>query len=310
MNRTTESAGAPGVPSRCADPRWGLERHPAASSNRPAGRDLQIGSASALASRRSVRVEARIAGMGDDGMDRPWLRQSNSTLRFEWGPTGVTSVPAAAVVVVDVLRFTTAVDAAVGVGATVYPYRWRDETMQRYAREVDAVLADPGATTGPSLSPVSLLSLAPGDRVVLPSPNGSTCAAAAHDAGATLYAACLRNATAVGQWLGQRHESVTVIACGERWPDGSLRPSIEDYLGAGAVLAALAGRRSPEAEAAVHGWHAAQNEIAETIAGCVSGREAVARGWARDLEFACQVGASQTVPVLHQGGFVDCAKRS
>ena len=248
--------------------------------------------------------------MGNDGMERPWLLQSNSAVRFEWGPTGVTSVPAAAVVVVDVLRFTTAVDAAVGMGATVYPYRWRDETMQQYARQVDAVLADPGATTGPSLSPVSLLSLEPGDRVVLPSPNGSTCAATAHDAGATVYAACLRNAAAVGQWLGQHHESVTAIACGERWPDGSLRPSIEDYLGAGAVLAALAGRRSPEAEAAVHAWHAAAPEIAETIAGCVSGREAVARGWARDVEFACQVDASQTVPVLHQGGFVDCATRS
>jgi 2-phosphosulfolactate phosphatase len=97
--------------------------------------------------------------MGDDG---PWLQQSNSTVRFEWGPTGVRCVPASAVVVVDVLRFTTAVDAAVGLGATVYPYRWQDETMQRYAREIDAVLADPGASIGPSLSPVSLLSLEAG----------------------------------------------------------------------------------------------------------------------------------------------------
>jgi len=113
--------------------------------------------------------------MRDDGMERPWLLQSNSAVRFEWGPTGVTAVPAAAVVVVDVLRFTTAVDAAVGVGATVYPYRWKDETMERHAREIDAVLADPGATIGPSLSPVSLLSLEPGDRVVLPSPITAKC---------------------------------------------------------------------------------------------------------------------------------------
>lgn len=255
-------------------------------------------------------VTARIVGMGDDGMERPWLLQCDSAVRFEWGPTGVSSVPAAAVVAVDVLRFTTAVDAAVGRGATVYPYRWKDDTAQRYAREVDAVLADPGATIGPSLSPVSLLSLGPGDRVVLPSPNGSTCAAVAHDAGATVYAACLRNAAAVGRWVGARHESVTVIACGERWPDGSLRPSIEDQLGAGAVLAALVGKRSTEAEAAVRAWQAAAPEIAETIAGCVSGREAIARGWARDVEYACQVDASQTVPVLHRGGFVDATRGS
>lgn len=157
---------------------------------------------------------------------------------------------------------------------------------------------------------MSLLSLKPGDRVVLPSPNGSTCAATAHDAGASVFAACVRNAAAVGEWLGQNHESVTVVACGERWPDGSLRPSLEDYLGAGAVLAALGGNCSPEAQAAVRAWDAARPTIAETIEECVSGREAIARGWARDVEFACQVDASRAVPVLDQGGFVNCATRT
>lgn len=244
------------------------------------------------------------------GAQRPWLLQGDWEVRFEWGPTGVRSVPADAVVVVDVLRFTTAVDAAVGRGATVYPYRWKDETMHRYAQHVGAVLADPGATDGPSLSPVSLLSLDAGDRVVLPSPNGSTCAAIAHDTGATVYAACLRNAAAVGEWLSRHHDTVTVIACGERWPDGSLRPSLEDYLGAGAVLAALAQGRSPEAQVAVDSWQTASPKIAETIAGCVSGREAITRGWARDVEFACQVDASQAVPILRQGGFSDCRTRT
>ena len=38
---------------------------------------------------------------------------------------------------------------------------------------------------------------------------------------------------------------VAVIACGERWPDGGLRPSLEDRIGAGAVLACLDGAPSP-----------------------------------------------------------------
>jgi 2-phosphosulfolactate phosphatase len=211
------------------------------------------------------------------------------------------------VIVVDVLRFTTAVDAGVSRGATVYPYRWKDDSMHQFAREVDAVLADPGATDGPSLSPVSLLALQPGDRVVLPSPNGSTCATVAAEAAAAVYAASLRNASAVGQWVGTHHGSVTVIACGERWPDGSLRPSLEDYLGAGAVLSAVPGDRSPEARMAGKAWEAARDDISATIANCVSGREATARGWSRDLEFACDVGASETVPMLQRGGFVDAA---
>ncbi len=173
--------------------------------------------------------------------------------------------------------------------------------------EMRAVLADPLAADGPSLSPRSLLNLGPSDRVVLPSPNGSTCAVLEGQTGAVVYAACLRNATAVGKWVTKHHESATVIACGERWPDGSLRPSLEDHLGAAAVLSTLRGTRSPEAEGAIHLWEGFRSNVQETIANCVSGREAIARGWSKDLEFACQVDTSQAVPSLTDGGFVNVA---
>lgn len=239
--------------------------------------------------------------------ETPWLRQGAWQTRFEWGPAGVEAVPADAVVVVDVLRFTTAVDAAVSRGAAVIPYRWNNPSARELAAEVGAVLADPGEVTGPSLSPVSLLSLSPQDRVVLPSPNGSTCAAIAHGLGSMVVAACLRNASAVGRWLNDRVRTVTVIACGERWIDGSLRPSLEDYLGAGAVITALAGTRSPEAETAANAWLAAAPRVADVVSSCVSAKELIARGWSRDLEFATAVNASGCVPLLRDGGFVDAA---
>ena len=239
--------------------------------------------------------------------DRPWLRQSDWEVRFEWGPAGVEAVPAEAVVVVDVFRFTTAVDAAVSRGAVVFPYRWKDDSASKYAERVGAVLADPGDATGPSLSPVSLLSLGAGDRIVLPSPNGSTCATVASAMGATVLAGCLRNASAVAKWLNDRATSVTVIACGERWPDGSLRPSLEDYVGAGAIIASLDGRRSPEAAAAAEMWRGAAPHVEDVLLSCTSGKELVARGWGRDLAFALAVDVSRSVPVLNDG-FVDANK--
>lgn len=233
-----------------------------------------------------------------------WSDQSEFEVRFEWGPTGVEAVAGDIVVVIDVLRFTSAVDAAVSRDVAVHPHRWRAESAAALAASLGAVLAD-GSVGEPSLSPTSLLTLAPGSRVVLPSPNGSTCAVVAHEAGATVAAACLRNAAAVASWLEEATGSVSVIACGERWPDGTLRPALEDLLGAGAVIAGLTGTRSPEAQMAAAAWLDARPRIAEVVAACSSGREMVDRNWADDLAYATELDVSAMVPVLRDGAFVD-----
>ncbi|MEV0095209.1 hypothetical protein [Streptomyces sp. NPDC050738] len=86
-----------------------------------------------------------------------------------------------------------------------------------------------------SLSPAALRRAPFVPRLVLPSPNGSAIAAAAGES--AVLAGSLRNASAVGRWLADRgygtlDRPVAVIASGERWPDGSLRPALEDLLGA------------------------------------------------------------------------------
>lgn len=85
-----------------------------------------------------------------------WARQSQAEVRFEWGPLGVEAVRSPHVVIVDVLRFTTAVDAAVSRGASVFPYRWRDDSAVAFAEQVGATLAGSGDASGPSLSPVAM----------------------------------------------------------------------------------------------------------------------------------------------------------
>ena len=232
-----------------------------------------------------------------------WADQGQYRIRFQWGPVAAPALSEGACVVVDVLRFTTTVEAAVSRGVIVYPYRWRDATAAAFAEDVQALLADGHDPAGPSLSPLSMDALAPGTSLVLPSPNGSTCAVLAAGAGAQVVAGCLRNAAAVAAWADRAQGPVTVIACGERWPDGSLRPSLEDLLGAGAILGAMTGEPSPEARAATAAFRDAAHRLPEVLSECASGRELTGKGQAADVSYAARLNASTTVPMLTDGAF-------
>jgi hypothetical protein len=98
-----------------------------------------------------------------------WHLQGGYDVRFEWGTAGTSALAdrAGILAVVDVLRFTTAVEAAVARAAVVYPYRWRDDSAGAFAASVGASLADGTDPSGPSLSPLSLGRLSSRDAVVL-----------------------------------------------------------------------------------------------------------------------------------------------
>jgi 2-phosphosulfolactate phosphatase len=232
-----------------------------------------------------------------------WAGQGRYGVRFQWGPAVAPALTEGVCVVVDVLRFTTAVEAAVTRGVAVYPYRWRDATAAAFASSVQALLADGRDPAGPSLSPSSMDALVPGASLVLPSLNGATCAILASEAGAQVAAGCLRNAAAVGAWADEAEGPVTVIACGERWPDGSLRPSLEDLIGAGAILASMGGDPSPEARAAMAAFRDAARSLPEVLSESASGRELSEKGWQADIGYAARLNASTTVPVLTNGAF-------
>jgi 2-phosphosulfolactate phosphatase len=241
-------------------------------------------------------------------------RQHHSRLRLEWGPVGAAALaPVDIAVVVDVLSFTTTVTVAVERGIEVLPFRWRDERAAAFAAERGAVLAgqrqDAWDTGGVSLSPASVAVAQGVRRLLLPSPNGSTISTLLADSGATVVAACLRNRSAVAAWLAPRvaeGATVSVIPAGERWPDGSLRPAVEDLWGAGSVLDAFGpADLSPEAAAAVAAFRAAAlwGALPGALAACSSGRELVARGFDDDVEIAAQVDSAEVVPVLRDGAF-------
>jgi 2-phosphosulfolactate phosphatase len=226
-------------------------------------------------------------------------------LRCEWGEQGVAALrhTSDVVIVVDVLSFCTAVDIAVSRGAVVFPYGPADESLEEYARRRGAQIAEKVRVSsgGYSLSPSSLAGIEAGERLVLPSPNGGALSLATGRA--ITFAGCLRNRTAVARSAQAAGATIAVIPAGERWPDGSLRPAVEDWLGAGAILAALPGRPSPEARAAIAAFEDARGQLADALGQCPSGRELIERGFASDVALAAQLDASATAPRLRDGAY-------
>lgn len=226
----------------------------------------------------------------------------------EWGMAGLEALRdrVAVLVIVDVLSFSTAVDVAVSRGAGVHPFRYGDKAAaQAAADRVGVVLARSRRASGGqfSLSPASLLTLSAGTKLMLPSPNGSRLSLACCDR--LVLAGYLRNAVAVARAAQERANggAIGVIPAGERWPDGSLRPAIEDLLGAGAVIHHLALSCSPEAQVARDAFLTAGDNVAHLIRASVPGWELVDGGFADDVDLAVEGEVSPCVPVLTEGAY-------
>ncbi|MCR9003274.1 hypothetical protein FS594_24425 (plasmid) [Rahnella aquatilis] len=226
--------------------------------------------------------------------------QADFDVRLEWGAQAVEHLAAKAdcIVIIDVMSFSTCVSVANERGGVIFPYPWKDASAQQYAAERNAQCAQfdrrfqgPGFT----LSPCSLQEMATGTRLVLPSPNGSALTFKAKIHNAAIFTACLRNLNATARAC-EKYQRILVIPAGEKWPDNSLRPALEDLVAAGGLISRLQNRRwSAEARAAKAVY---QNLTLEELADCGSARELIRRGFSADItlclqedvsDFACQL---------------------
>jgi 2-phosphosulfolactate phosphatase len=248
-------------------------------------------------------------------------RQLPYEVRVEWGLDGAGAVTSGVdlAVVVDVLSFSTCVSVALDRAAVVFPFPWKDTGAEDFAAHHRALLAGPRNGGGPSLSPASLRAADSLERLVLPSPNGSALCHELARAVPLVATVSLRNAAATADWVAANlpeEAVIAVIAAGERWPDGTLRPAVEDQIGAGAFIAGLVatgkggyeaedGRHgySPEAVAALAVFEAAEPRLREMLHGCSSGRELAGAGYGDDVDIAAELDDSDAVAVLVDGAF-------
>ena len=193
--------------------------------------------------------------------------QSRYQVRLEWGVEGFARLaPADVVVLVDVLGLSSAAIHAVEIGTTL---------------RADA---EPAAT--------ALVD-------------------AAGRSGALVLVGGIRNAGAVAAGVLAEQErrgartSVALIAVGEPTAGAALRFTVEDLLGAGAVIAALADRgidhSSPEAAAACESFRGLRRATRHLLTASGSGRS-LADG-VDDVHAAAAADASNAVPVLRDGHF-------
>ena len=265
-------------------------------------------------------AQPRAAGWArasDEGGFDAW---PDTSVHVEWGPEGAALAAGRGdvVVVVDVFSLSTAMSIAVAREFTCLVYSEAEieelggpgpASVLLGARSLSRQRqAEPGLL---SLSPASLTTAEPGQRVVFTSPDGAAAVQAASAAPALLIGGP-RNATAcsslVAEYMGSTLAGrVTVVACGERWSSaapgtGGRRPAVEDWAGAGSVCARLADfgySLSAEARLAAAVWES--ESVLEDLAWCVSARELRARGFTADVELALRVDADEKVPARLPG---------
>ncbi|MFD0770421.1 2-phosphosulfolactate phosphatase [Bacillus sp. CGMCC 1.60114] len=248
------------------------------------------------------------------------FEQSSFQCRVEWGRRGAREAAKRGdiTIIVDVLSFSSTVVTALHVGAEIFPYPPPlNEKAKAYAHQLDAELmlsrAEATKMGKHSLSPVTFSHADQGKRFVLCSLNGASCAWIASKVSA-LFIGCLLNAAAVAEAANliqkQTGANIKIVPCGEHWEDpkedeNELRPAIEDYLGAGAIIEKLQGSKSVEAQLCMGAFQYAKSNLNEFIWDCGSGRELRERGFAEDVTHSASLNLLQVVPFLQNDRFVN-----
>ncbi|MCZ4270980.1 2-phosphosulfolactate phosphatase [Maritalea porphyrae] len=218
-------------------------------------------------------------------------------VHVEWGERAL-DADAQTAVIVDCLSFSSALSVACSRGATVYPFGLRDGA-KRFAQLLDLQIVGKRKGQGLSLSPPSLNQLTEGQRIVLPSPNGSNLTLFARQK--HVLSGALRNAKSVTEVAQRLGENVIIVAAGERWQtDGTLRPAFEDWVAAGAIASYFSDGwdLSAEAKLAVASFQSLAGNLYDSLADCLSGKELIERGFVEDVEWAAKLDVSDVVPTL------------
>lgn len=217
-------------------------------------------------------------------------------------------------VIVDTLRFSTAVATAVNYGFVIYPVSSRRSGV-KLARKIGAQVAGRSGKAKYSISPSSYVKNR-NDRnkeIVLFSPNGATCSESVRG-GMIVLIGCLLNARAIAEYIyrigRELHKDVTVIAAGEQRAmqtgqritydlKAAYRVfAIEDYLGAGAIIEQCRLSRTAEAQLCAQTFLSARPRLSYYLKRSFSGRYLIEHNLIQDVEHAARLNRYNVLPVI------------
>ena len=222
---------------------------------------------------------------------------TNAILDIEWGEQGLNSAIAKGnqIVIIDQLRFSSAVVTAVALGFVIEPTSDKSRRTESF-----------------SLSPFSFFDKSP-QRVVIRSPNGAHLSINAKKARCVVYGSLL-NAGSVGEWINKENENVTLVAAGEvdkeqRAPfvqnkeidmsDGNDIFAIEDFIAAGAISSYSTLKKTDYCLKAESYFNKIKDKILDEILSSTSHRYNDARGRGKDTEFCSRLNVYDVVPKLY-----------
>ena len=215
-------------------------------------------------------------------------------------------VPGKVVVVLDILFATTTMVAALAHGAKevvpVLDEAAAHEEAKRFAPDSFVLAGELYAETLPGFAhpaPLSLLEYGVEGKSVVYSTTNGTVAMMETAAAARVYCGALLNAARLVEHIVERHarETVLIVCSGS-----GNNFNFEDFYGAGYFVERLLPHvtdLSDSAKAALMLYRHAK--APEALLDCRVGRMMVARGLAREVEFACRRDAYPVIPVLEDG---------
>ena len=233
-------------------------------------------------------------------------------VRLAWGRRGARDAAERGdiLVVVDTLRFSTAAATAVHHGALIYPCATDEALYTALAQRVGGEVAlhhAASADTHPLQPLAALISGgSAGARIVLPSPNGSTCSQYGSRAPA-LFVGALVNAQAMAGAVSHLLIEPTIsmspywpaanagaypmkrARCASPWKTTSAR---------GRSFCAYAFLQTMEAQVCAATFQAMRDQLDMALWECESGQELRDKGLGEDVRFAAQLNVYDTAPVL------------